>query len=41
MYKLKKALYGLKQTQWAWYGQLIKYMLDNNFKRKQVDMTLS
>nr|GEV59834.1 hypothetical protein [Tanacetum cinerariifolium] len=40
VYKVKKALYGLHQTPRAWYEILSIYLLDNGFKRGQIDKTL-
>ena len=40
IYKLKKALYGLKQAPRAWHDKLSKFLLDNNFKRKNIDKIL-
>nr|GEX40131.1 copia protein [Tanacetum cinerariifolium] len=37
---LKKALYGLKQAPWAWYDTLSRFLLDNNFSKGAVDLTL-
>ena len=38
--KLTKALYGLKQALRAWYERLSKFLLENNFIRGKVDITL-
>nr|GEV10836.1 hypothetical protein [Tanacetum cinerariifolium] len=40
VYKVKKALYGLHQAPRAWYETLSTYLLNNRFKRGQVDKTL-
>nr|GEV81543.1 retrovirus-related Pol polyprotein from transposon TNT 1-94 [Tanacetum cinerariifolium] len=40
VYKLKKALYGLHQALRAWYETLSTYLLNNRFKRGQIDKTL-
>ncbi|GJR55790.1 putative ribonuclease H-like domain-containing protein [Tanacetum coccineum] len=40
VYKFKKALYGLHQAPRAWYETLSTYLLDNGFKRGQIDKTL-
>jgi len=40
VYKLKKSLYGLKQAPRAWYDRLSSVLIENNFKRGQVDTTL-
>nr|GEY76623.1 putative ribonuclease H-like domain-containing protein [Tanacetum cinerariifolium] len=40
VYKVKKALYGLHQAPRAWYKTLSTYLLDNGFKRGQIDKTL-
>nr|GEX19497.1 putative ribonuclease H-like domain-containing protein [Tanacetum cinerariifolium] len=40
VYKAKKALYGLHQALRAWYETLSTYLLDNGFKRGQIDKTL-
>ena len=40
VFKLNKALYGLKQAPKAWYDRLIKFLLENNFSRGNVDKTL-
>ena len=40
VYKLQKALYGLKQAPRAWYDTLAKYLLENDFKKGEVDKTL-
>nr|GEY23109.1 hypothetical protein [Tanacetum cinerariifolium] len=40
VYKVKKALYGLHQAPRAWYKTLSTYLLNNGFKRGQLDKTL-
>nr|GEY85313.1 uncharacterized mitochondrial protein AtMg00810-like [Tanacetum cinerariifolium] len=40
VYKVKKALYGLHQAPRAWYETLSTYLLNNGFKRGQIDKTL-
>ncbi|GKC12790.1 retrovirus-related pol polyprotein from transposon TNT 1-94 [Tanacetum coccineum] len=40
VYKLKKALYGLKQAPRAWYDELLKFPLQNNFFKGTIDPTL-
>ncbi|GKC27859.1 putative ribonuclease H-like domain-containing protein [Tanacetum coccineum] len=40
VYKVEKALYGLHQAPRAWYETLSTYLLDNGFKRGQIDKTL-
>jgi len=40
VYKLKKSLYGLKQAPRAWYDRLSNFLIENEFKRGQVDTTL-
>ncbi|GJW56530.1 retrovirus-related pol polyprotein from transposon TNT 1-94 [Tanacetum coccineum] len=40
VYKLKKALYGLKQAPKAWYDELSKFLLQNNFFKGTIDPTL-
>jgi len=40
VYKLKKLLYGLKQAPRAWYDKLSNFLIENDFKRGQVDTTL-
>ncbi|GJT49417.1 putative ribonuclease H-like domain-containing protein [Tanacetum coccineum] len=40
VYKVEKALYGLHQAPIAWYETLSTYLLDNGFKRGQIDKTL-
>ncbi|GJT75569.1 retrovirus-related pol polyprotein from transposon TNT 1-94 [Tanacetum coccineum] len=40
VYRLKKALYGLKQAPQAWYDTLSRFLLDNNFSKSVVDLTL-
>nr|GEU47957.1 hypothetical protein [Tanacetum cinerariifolium] len=40
VYKVKKALYGLHQALRAWYETLSIYLLDDGFKRGQIDKTL-
>nr|GEV09380.1 retrovirus-related Pol polyprotein from transposon TNT 1-94 [Tanacetum cinerariifolium] len=40
VYKVKKALYGLNQAPRAWYETMSTYLLNNRFKRGQIDKTL-
>nr|GEU38232.1 retrovirus-related Pol polyprotein from transposon TNT 1-94 [Tanacetum cinerariifolium] len=40
VYKVEKALYGLHQAPRACYETLFTYLLDNRFKRRQIDKTL-
>ena len=40
VFKLSKALYGLKQAPRAWYERLGIFLIENNFKRGNVDATL-
>nr|GFD08399.1 retrovirus-related Pol polyprotein from transposon TNT 1-94 [Tanacetum cinerariifolium] len=40
VYRLKKALYKLKQAPRAWYDTLSRFLLDNNFSKGAVDLTL-
>ncbi|GJS34086.1 putative ribonuclease H-like domain-containing protein [Tanacetum coccineum] len=40
VYKVEKALYGLHQAPRAWYDTLSTYILDNRFKRGQIDKSL-
>ena len=40
VYKLKKLLYGLKQAPRASYDTLSNFLIENDFKRGQVDTTL-
>ncbi|GJW36721.1 retrovirus-related pol polyprotein from transposon TNT 1-94 [Tanacetum coccineum] len=40
VYKLKKVLYGLKQAPRAWYDELSKFLLQNNFFKGTIDPTL-
>ncbi|GJT10759.1 putative ribonuclease H-like domain-containing protein [Tanacetum coccineum] len=40
VYMVEKALYGLHQAPRAWYETLSTYLLDNGFKRGQIDKTL-
>ncbi|GJT46671.1 putative ribonuclease H-like domain-containing protein [Tanacetum coccineum] len=40
VYKVEKALYGLHQAPRAWCETLSTYLLDNGFKRGQIDKTL-
>ena len=40
VFKLNKELYGLKQAPRAWYDKLSKFLLENNFSRRNVDKTL-
>jgi len=39
VYKLMKSLYGLKQAPRAWYDRLSNFLIENDFKRGQVDTT--
>nr|GEU94572.1 hypothetical protein [Tanacetum cinerariifolium] len=40
VYKVEKALYGLHQSPRVWYETLSTYLLDNGFKKGQIDKTL-
>nr|GEX12222.1 retrovirus-related Pol polyprotein from transposon TNT 1-94 [Tanacetum cinerariifolium] len=40
VYRLKKALYGLKQDPQGWYDTLSWFLLNNNFSKGAVDLTL-
>jgi len=40
IYKLKKALYGLKQAPRSWYERLSTFLLENDFERGRIDLTL-
>nr|GEV39092.1 retrovirus-related Pol polyprotein from transposon TNT 1-94 [Tanacetum cinerariifolium] len=40
VYCLKKALYGLKQALQAWYDTMSRFLLDNQFSKGAVDLTL-
>nr|GFB60661.1 retrovirus-related Pol polyprotein from transposon TNT 1-94 [Tanacetum cinerariifolium] len=40
VYHLKKALYGLRQAPRAWYDTLLQFLLNNNFSKRAVDLTL-
>ena len=40
IYKHKKALYRLKQAPRVWYDRLSKFLLNNDFKRENVDKIL-
>ncbi|GKA83898.1 retrovirus-related pol polyprotein from transposon TNT 1-94 [Tanacetum coccineum] len=40
VYKLKKALYGLKQAPRAWYDKLSKFLQQNQFNKRTIDLTL-
>nr|GEV58640.1 retrovirus-related Pol polyprotein from transposon TNT 1-94 [Tanacetum cinerariifolium]GEW37486.1 retrovirus-related Pol polyprotein from transposon TNT 1-94 [Tanacetum cinerariifolium] len=40
IYRLKKALYALKQAPRAWYDTLSQFLLNNNFSKGAVDLTL-
>nr|GFA54897.1 retrovirus-related Pol polyprotein from transposon TNT 1-94 [Tanacetum cinerariifolium] len=40
VYKVKKALYGLKQAPRAWYDELSTFLLQNNFFKETIDLTL-
>nr|GEX64264.1 retrotransposon protein, putative, Ty1-copia subclass [Tanacetum cinerariifolium] len=40
VYKLKKALYGLKQAPRAWYDELSKFLLQNQFFKGTIDPML-
>nr|GEY87627.1 hypothetical protein [Tanacetum cinerariifolium] len=40
VYKLKKALYGLKQEPRAWYDELSTFLLQNNFFKGTINLTL-
>ena len=38
VFKLNKVLYDLKQTLRTWYERLSKFLLENNFSRRKVDI---
>ena len=40
VFKLDKTLYCLKQAPRAWYERLLKFLLENGFRRGKVDNTL-
>nr|GEX91907.1 retrovirus-related Pol polyprotein from transposon TNT 1-94 [Tanacetum cinerariifolium] len=40
VYNLKKALYGLKQAPRAWYDELSTFLLQNEFSKGIIDLTL-
>lgn len=40
IYKLKKSLYGLKQAPRAWYERQSNLLLEKDFQKGQVDITL-
>nr|GEW11053.1 retrovirus-related Pol polyprotein from transposon TNT 1-94 [Tanacetum cinerariifolium] len=40
VYHLKKALYGLKQALWVWYDKLSWFLLNTNFAKGAVVLTL-
>nr|GEV04162.1 hypothetical protein [Tanacetum cinerariifolium] len=40
VYRLNKALYGLKKAPWAWYDTMSRFLLNNNFSKGAVDLTL-
>ncbi|GKD06051.1 putative ribonuclease H-like domain-containing protein [Tanacetum coccineum] len=40
VYKVEKALYGLQQAPRAWYETLSTYLLENGFRRGNIDKTL-
>ena len=40
VFKLKRALYGLKQAPRAWFERLSKFLVENEFSRGKVDITL-
>ncbi|GJW42691.1 retrovirus-related pol polyprotein from transposon TNT 1-94 [Tanacetum coccineum] len=40
IYKLKKALYGLKQAPREWYDELSTFLLQNQFFKGSIDLTL-
>ena len=40
VYTLKKSPYDLKQAPRAWYDRLSNFLIENDFKRGQVDTTL-
>ena len=40
VYKLNKTLYDLKQAPRAWYERLSKFLIENGFKRGNMDITL-
>ena len=40
VFKLDKALYGLKQAPRVWYERLLKFLIENDFQRGNIDNTL-
>ena len=40
IYKLNKTLNGLKQAPKAWYERLSKFLIENDFKKENVDTIL-
>ena len=40
VYKLNRVLYSLKQAPRAWYKRLSKFLIKNDFKRRNMDITL-
>nr|KAJ0205508.1 hypothetical protein LSAT_V11C500231720 [Lactuca sativa] len=40
VYRLDKAVYGLKQAPRAWYETLTSYLLENGYRRGEIDNTL-
>lgn len=40
IFKLKKSLYGLKQALKAWYEKPSNFLLENEFQKGKVDITL-
>nr|GEU91888.1 putative ribonuclease H-like domain-containing protein [Tanacetum cinerariifolium] len=40
VYKLKKAMYGLKQASRVWYDELSTFLLQNEFSKGIIDLTL-
>ena len=40
VYNLKRAFYGLKQAPWAWYIRIDSYLISNNFRKTDGELTL-